>query len=214
MLKTTFIYTLSDPISGQVRYVGKSSRINKRLEEHIYESYQKKTHKNNWINSLISKNLYPSIDTIDEVPISKWEFWEIYWICQFKAWGFNLVNSTNGGEGNNNQFFSKETREKLSKKFLGEGNPFFNKKHSEETKKHLKNTRKLQVSVNFSKLLESNTNKRKPVIQYDSNGNFIKEWNSIYEAATTLNLIPTKISNVCLGKKHRKTCGGFIWKFK
>jgi hypothetical protein len=29
----------------------------------------------------------------------EWGFWEIYWINQFKTWGFELKNLTNGGDG-------------------------------------------------------------------------------------------------------------------
>lgn len=211
MRKFTFIYSLSDPISGQVRYIGKSDRIDKRLNEHIRESYKKKNYRDKWINSLISKGAHPVLEILDEVESNQWQYWEKYWISQFKIWGFKLVNSTDGGEGNNNQIFTLETRKKLSEKFSGEGNPFFNKKHSDETKKILKHKRQFQ-KTNFSKLLESNKNKRKPVIQYDKYGNIIKEWEYVLEAATKLGLIASHISSVC--NKKRKSCGGYIWKFK
>lgn len=42
--------------------------------------------------------LKPIIEIIDEVPVSEWEFWEIYWISQFKTWGFDLTNGTEGGD--------------------------------------------------------------------------------------------------------------------
>ena len=51
----------------------------------------------------------------------------------------------------------------------------------------------------------------KPIIQYDKDGNFIREWGTMTEAETTLN-ITHKIHVVCQGK--RKTCGGYIWKYK
>ena len=28
---------------------------------------------------------------------NNWQFWETYWIAQFKNWGFNLTNLTSGG---------------------------------------------------------------------------------------------------------------------
>jgi hypothetical protein len=34
-----------------------------------------------------NKNKKPIIEVIDEVNINEWEFWEMYWICQFKSWG-------------------------------------------------------------------------------------------------------------------------------
>jgi hypothetical protein len=62
----------------------------------------------------------------------------------------------------------------------------------------------------------------KAVIQYDINGNFIKEYKTAKEAATKLNIARSGICVVCSGKPRikngkqiiRKTCGGFIWKYK
>ena len=53
--------------------------------------------------------------------------------------------------------------------------------------------------------------RHQPVLQYDKDGNFIREWDTMTEAETTLN-ITHKIHYVCQGK--RKTCGGYIWKYK
>ena len=50
----------------------------------------------------------------------------------------------------------------------------------------------------------------KPVLQYDINNNLIQEWPSIRDAQETLHLY--KISECCLFK--RKSCGGFIWRYK
>lgn len=117
MENKTFIYTLSDPDTNEIRYVGKSNNPKYRLRKHIELSKQdkNKTHKENWILSLLNKNLKPIIEIIDEVSIDEWEFWEIYWIYQFKTWGFNLTNTTTGG-GINNGFkgknHSEETKEK------------------------------------------------------------------------------------------------------
>jgi len=61
-------------------------------------------------------------------------------------------------------------------------------------------------------LKETNKKKRKPVLQFDLNNNFIKEWESILKAATTLNLNPSGISNNIAGRI--KFCGKFIWKYK
>lgn len=54
-------------------------------------------------------------------------------------------------------------------------------------------------------------NRVKKVNQYDLDGNFMKQWNSIREAKTKLDLKNAHISQVCQGQ--RKTAGGFIWKY-
>lgn len=52
------------------------------------------------------------------------------------------------------------------------------------------------------------TNNKK-VLQYDLNGNLIKEWNSIQKAQKCLNL--NHIWDVCIGKRNK--CGNYIWKY-
>lgn len=51
----------------------------------------------------------------------------------------------------------------------------------------------------------------KPVLQYDKEGNFIREWECIADAERELN-IPHKITLVCQGKR-KSTCG-YVWKYK
>jgi hypothetical protein len=50
------------------------------------------------------------------------------------------------------------------------------------------------------------------IIQYDLNGEKIKEWSSTYEAATILKISRSNITR-CL-KKHQHQANGFIWKYK
>lgn len=52
----------------------------------------------------------------------------------------------------------------------------------------------------------------KTVLQYDLQGNFIKEWESGTEVARQLNINQRNISACCLRKK--KTAGGYIWRYK
>ena len=52
----------------------------------------------------------------------------------------------------------------------------------------------------------------KKVLQYDLKGNFMKEWESISQIETTLNIHKSLISDCCLGKQ--KTAKGYLWIFK
>ena len=52
----------------------------------------------------------------------------------------------------------------------------------------------------------------KTVLQFDKNGNFIKDWSSINEAARITNMSAGAIAGCCKGR--RKTHKGFIWKYK
>ena len=59
---------------------------------------------------------------------------------------------------------------------------------------------------------KSNKTRYKKVYQYDMECNFIKLWDSIKLAATTLGISDTSISACCLGKTN--TSHGYIWSHK
>lgn len=98
-METTNIYILIDPRTNMVRYVGKANNVSERYKAHLNRARKHQIHKTNWINQLKEIGLKPIIEVIDEVPINNWIFWETYWISQFKTWGFELINYTNGGDG-------------------------------------------------------------------------------------------------------------------
>lgn len=99
-MNTKFIYTLSDPNTGLVRYIGKTNNLKKRLSRHLSNNnLSNSTRKNNWIISLLRKNQLPIIETLDEVDSTDIDFFEIFYISLFKSWGFDLLNGTEGGDG-------------------------------------------------------------------------------------------------------------------
>ena len=52
----------------------------------------------------------------------------------------------------------------------------------------------------------------KKVLQFDVNGKFIAEWESLTLAAKQLSICKASISQCCNG--NYKTAGGYIWKYK
>lgn len=111
-----FIYTLTDPTTNLIRYVGKTKSIKRRYAQHLSEN--SKTHKCNWIKSLKVKGIKPIIQIIDICDNKEDSIWiEQYWISQFKTWGFNLTNLTEGGEGQYGRklIFTQEHINKIKK---------------------------------------------------------------------------------------------------
>ena len=97
-MKQVKIYTLSGPKG--VRYVGKTiGYLSSRLASHISE--KRNSRKCNWVKSLKAKGIRPTIQLLDIVDEDIWKDMEIYWIQQFKDWGFDLVNTEAGGEDGN-----------------------------------------------------------------------------------------------------------------
>lgn len=154
-MKICFIYVLRDPRDSSIRYVGKTINPDKRLKGHIWESSKTNTHKANWIKSLLSIGLKPTIKVIEECSDNEWEEKEKYYIALYKEqYGKLLTNGTSGGEGGITKPGMKHTAESKKKmslikkgkrpsietcKKMSESNArhFLNKTHSQETKKKM-----------------------------------------------------------------------------
>lgn len=111
MSKDTFpsyIYGLTDPRTGAVRYIGKTRRqvkhsVRYRYRSHLAEakSNPNLTHKTRWISQLLALGLEPETVILDEVWCTPKELSdiEIVRIAEYRALGFDLVNTTDGGDG-------------------------------------------------------------------------------------------------------------------
>ena len=53
---------------------------------------------------------------------------------------------------------------------------------------------------------------KKAIIQFDKNGNKIKEWDNILECSLSLKIDNSSIGKVCRGKL--KSCGGYTFQYK
>jgi len=114
MTETTFIYGLIDPLTQELRYVGKANDLKRRLICHIRDAKIGNGHKDNWIKSLLAIGLRPEIFDIESVPYFDWQDSERFWISYFRFVGCRLINSTDGGEGWKNP--SREARRAFSEK--------------------------------------------------------------------------------------------------
>lgn len=112
-----YIYSLSCPISGEVKYIGKSKNPNKRLLDHIRKCRNTTSHKNSWIIGLTTKGVNPVMHVIEETNIDEVNFWEMHYISLYKSWGFSLTNMTYGGDGGKN--LTIEVRDRISKSLIG-----------------------------------------------------------------------------------------------
>ena len=67
---------------------------------------------------------------------------------------------------------------------------------------------------NASAMEQIHRSQRKPIIQMTMDGEYIREWPSIYAAHLALGLDSKSISGACRQRYGMKTCGGYRWKFK
>ena len=221
------VYLLSCPDTNEPKYIGKTKfTIQERIKSHITESKNKS--KNNkrlaWIRSLLYKNKYPNYEILELCDEFNVNFWEKHYISLYRSWGFQLKNSTDGGDGHTNM--SQENRNKLSdacKKLVGEKNHFYGKKHSDDTKKFLSERiiteeTKNKLSISVKKAIKDgkinnmgiNNSNSKKIIQYDLDMNIVKIWDYITEVEQ-YGFTRRNVHRCLSGETHKYK--GFIWKY-
>lgn len=118
MNRTIYIYTLSDPRNGHIRYVGKTVNMVNRFIQHC--NRQKNSHLKNWIMQLKNAGLSPIMEEIekcDSSDESQWQEAEQFWIVYLRFLGFKLINVKPGGIGCG--VMSEASKQKLSKAKMG-----------------------------------------------------------------------------------------------
>jgi group I intron endonuclease len=192
-----YFYTLTDPITSEVRYVGCTGDLVERFYNHLYfarkNSYPN-NHKDNWIRILFGKGLIPILTEIDKIinDGQNYKEREIFLIKKYRDLGCDLTNMDDGGTG------------------WGFGNQIWKgRKHSEEYKKNMSEFLKNHdVSIETRILMSKVKNKKagdfnyktkfhkrsRPINVYDATTNkLLYEFASILECSNRLNLNRTFI---------------------
>lgn len=178
-----YIYALIDPKSDEIRYIGYTKNLGRRLSGHLTD--KSSTHKTNWIKSLIKKKQRPLIEIIDEVSESEKNFWEQHYISLYKSWGVRLTNSTEGGDGggrlgkkSKKSSLKKRRRTlKLKKKIPGYIAPSYRKKTRQEQLLTLtsESVRRKAVETRRKNYSEWHSIETKKKISIGNKGKFVSE---------------------------------------
>lgn len=189
------IYKLIDPrdLNHTPRYIGITIKtLNRRLNSHISESRLNKitTHKINWIRKLLSENIKPTIELLQEV--DTWEEackLEQYWIKKFYNLDCKLTNGTLGGEGvlglkkenplkgiehqSYNPFIDREYV--LMCYMLGDSATAIAKNYS------ISHTTVYRIVKSYGVEIRKRKDYGTKLLQYNLQGDFIKEWKNSVE---------------------------------
>ena len=76
----------------------------------VYIGKTKNSRENDHKRKFGKQIIYNFIDQVNSLDKKDWEPLEKYWIQQFKAWGFEIINKNNGGGGS--EYCSEETKQK------------------------------------------------------------------------------------------------------
>jgi len=130
---------------------------------------------------------------------------------EFSKW---LSNRNKGNTYRLGKNHSEESKNKMSKKKIGKISPRKNCVVSEETrlKQSISKLGKNGNAKGFKHSEETKNKKRKLVLQFDSNGLIINEFNSVSETANYFSVSLSTISKVL--NKENKKYKGFIFKTK
>ncbi len=107
------IYTLADPRSGAIRYVGWSLNPRQRLNAHVWRARHGGVYKYHWIAQLLALGLRPSLAVVESGDGDYAEA-ERRWIAHYRALGCRLTNLTDGGDGAPGHRPSAAARAKMS----------------------------------------------------------------------------------------------------
>lgn len=134
-METTFIYALTDPVTNEIRYVGKADDPKDRFYHHVGTARRSTSnHKGAWIRGLLNAGIKPGLIILEEVSKDNWEEAEKRHIAEQSKNG-KLLNVSPGGEGREAGFRHSElTRAKIGAASKGNHHAK-GRKYSEEERK-------------------------------------------------------------------------------
>lgn len=161
------IYSLSCPVSNEVKYIGKTVKtLHRRLYSHLYTAHEKTVTgkwKNDyllvrWVRKMCSMGLKPIIELVEECEESNWQEVESFYISYFRFLGFKLKNQTEGGEGLHGYIQTEQHKRNSGLARTG-------KKWTEEQRSRIKGRKSYNKGIPMSeeqkiKISKSNTGKK------------------------------------------------------
>lgn len=234
-----YIYKLSNPITNEVRYIGKTNNISKRYSAHLND--KSKSHKASWIKSLKNKDLLPVIEILETFDCEKECYLkEIEYISKHdnltnhQTGGYGAYSESTRGSNNGNSklnedqvleirdllLFTELSIKSIANKFnvpistingITSGNSWT---HITEFTGNESWIRGESIQNRTQALKASGLYNRQStkVYQYDLDNNFIKEFKSISQASKETETNRTSITQCLNGKL--KTANNYIWKKK
>ena len=206
-----YIYTLECPIKNNIFYIGKTKNLKERYHSHCTPNKRKGGKLYAYLKYIKNNNLKPILNIIDSTDDINWSWLEQYWISQFKCWGFNLLNVTNGGEKQYHFKHSEETKKLISQKQLGKKLPKEWRNNISKGKKGKKFSNAHIINLSKSHKNKSVEHSYKSVYQIDKNFKILNKFDSITSALKFINanIDSGSISKVCNGKF--RTAYGYHW---
>lgn len=207
-----YVYLITNSINGK-KYVGKTkSTIEKRFKRHCYLSKFKSTYLYNAMQKYGVHNFtVTSLEKVEDV--TQLSLKEIFWISELRP-EYNMTSGGDGGDTSSSEKYKKYMAVR-SMLISGCNNPFFGKKHTEETKrkisekklgsKHTQETKEILRHKNLGKKMSAESISKtklansKTWFLIDPNGNPI-EVHNLSEFCSKNNLDQRNMCNMYNGR--------------
>lgn len=209
------IYKITNKVNGKM-YIGGSTNLKHRKRDH-FKPYR--------INKFKHLPIYEAMiefgrenfkfEVIEECSAEDLEERENYYLEKYKSYenGYNVSShaiSMKDEEISNN--YAEMTRKRNFKNWADEEyREQMSKANSEFQKERLKDPEYL--AEKSAQLKQYTDSIKRPVGQYDKQGNLIAKFEGVREAERALDLPNDSVGKVCRGVKYRKTAGGYVWKY-
>lgn len=211
MLRSYDVYKITNKVNNKV-YIGITSKgISARWKEHIYSAEHDCPFKLHRAIRKYGKENF-SVELIDFA--NSWEELtkkEQQYISEYNSlqdeFGYNM---TEGGDGTFGKIVSEETKEKIRQKAIG-------REVTEATRIKLSEAGKIvtEARETYWKSGQIGATRKKPVLQYTKDGEFIAEYSGVNEASRKTGIHVTTLSNAL---KQRNITGSkvnpYIWVYK
>lgn len=237
--KKSGVYIITNTINNKI-YIGETTNLESRFTEHLRRLLSKR-HVNEHLQNAV--NLYGidvfKFDILEFCNSIDTKKREHYWVTHLHALDKDKGYNIKPTDPNKINLRSEETSRKIyeTKKKKAEERGCWHSKESIERRKatrkgytHSKETRdkigkmslgrKIHKSEEWKKYMselakENNWGREgRKIIQLTKSGEFIRNWNSILEAAKELNVSSGCLGNALSKTNRQKTCKGYKWEYE
>ena len=209
----------STNVSDNSIYIGVTKNYKERAYKHSITRKNKEYFNKPlyiWLNEIIDVQKINVIFEVIEKQLKREEAFEkeIIYIENFKKLNYNILNISEGGKGNKGNIpwnkgkkgiYTDDHIKKLSESHKGHIGGMKNKNHSNKTKNLISLRNKERKERGWL------NPQNKKVYKYNSDNQFLIEYESLQEAGKIENVSPTSVGEWC--RKTRKPKNGFIYSY-
>ena len=210
-----YIYKITNSVNRKV-YIGKTTTsIEQRWKEHTKEATRDRKYKSKLYDAMNKYGIDNfKIEVVEECDNALLDERECYWIRKFKTQR-NGYNITNGGDGHN---VISDEEKKIILSLWGEG--YSQKAISELANRNHKAVARVlrECGITREEVLArqdllTRCSRIKPVYFYDLEGNYLRGFDSLTEAASALGIDKTTLGHILKGRQ-KSIHGMMIRSFK